>query len=156
MSACLCGRAGSKTVKMKTSRRAFWCIFWQKNVTFMLNIKWINRLCVHEKLRWNIIFLPQLNLALHPSRVAKSSTSFGWDKGRKVTAAGWQVTLCDPIWHVISRSSELISTNCYIYPIYLLTIFNGSLWSEGSIESVDAVLVRCMKTRAALHLCEVI
>ena len=22
----------------------------------------------------------------------------------KVTAAGWQVTLCDPIWHVISRS----------------------------------------------------
>ena len=44
--------------------------------------------------------------ALHPSRVAKSSTSFGWGKGGKVTAAGWQVTLCDPIWHwhVISHS----------------------------------------------------
>ena len=42
---------------------------------------------------------------LHPSGVAKSSTSFGWGKGGKVTAAGWQVTLCDPIWHVISRSS---------------------------------------------------
>ena len=36
-------------------------------------------------------------------------------KGGKVRAAGWQVTLCDPIWHVISRSSEVISiTNCYI------------------------------------------
>jgi len=33
---------------------------------------------------------------LHPSGVAKSGTSFGWDKGGKVTVAGWQVTLCDP------------------------------------------------------------
>jgi len=32
---------------------------------------------------------------LHPSGVAKSSTSFGWGKGGKVTSAGWQVTLCD-------------------------------------------------------------
>jgi len=32
------------------------------------------------------------------------STSFGWGKGGKVTAVGWQVTLCDPIWHVISIS----------------------------------------------------
>jgi len=34
---------------------------------------------------------------LHPSGVAKSSTSFGWGKGGKVTSAGWQVTLCDLI-----------------------------------------------------------
>jgi len=46
---------------------------------------------------------------------AKSSTSFGWGKGGKVTSAGWQVTLCDLIWHVISRSGVVISiTNCYI------------------------------------------
>jgi len=52
---------------------------------------------------------------LHPSGVAKSSTSFGWSKGGKVTSAGWQVTLCDLIWHVISRSGVVISiTNCYI------------------------------------------
>jgi len=25
-------------------------------------------------------------------------------KGGNVTSAGWQVTLCDPIWHVSSRS----------------------------------------------------
>jgi len=52
---------------------------------------------------------------LHPSGVAKSSTSFGWGKGGKVTSVGWQVTLCDLIWHVISRSGVVISiTNCYI------------------------------------------
>ena len=48
---------------------------------------------------------------MHPSGVAKSSTSLGG----KVTSAGWQVTLCDLIWHVISRSGVVISiTNCYI------------------------------------------
>ena len=47
----------------------------------------------------------------------------------KVTAAGWQVTLCDPMWHVISRSGEVISiTNCYfrVLMIKLLLTFYGS------------------------------
>ena len=58
---------------------------------------------------------------LHPSGVAKSSTSFGWGKGGKVIPAGWHVTLCDLIWHVISRSGVVISiTNCYIRFTYLL------------------------------------
>jgi len=26
------------------------------------------------------------------------------DAGGNVTSAGWQVTLCDPMWHVSSRS----------------------------------------------------
>jgi len=34
-----------------------------------------------------------VNSALHPSRVAKASTGFGWGKGGDVTSAGWQVTL---------------------------------------------------------------
>jgi len=40
----------------------------------------------------------QVNLALHSFGVAKSSTSFGWGKGGKITSAGWKVTLgmvCD-------------------------------------------------------------
>jgi len=48
------------------------------------------------------------------SAVTESSTRFNWGEGGKVTAAEWQVTLCDPIWHVISCSREVISTNCYI------------------------------------------
>ena len=47
--------------------------------------------------------------------------SFGWGTGGKVTSAGWQVTLCDLIWQVISRSGVVISiTNCYIRLTYLL------------------------------------
>jgi len=32
----------------------------------------------------------QINSALHPCWVSKSSTSFRWDKGRKVTSTAWQ------------------------------------------------------------------
>jgi len=60
---------------------------------------------------------------LHPSGVAKSSTSFGWGKGWNVTSAGWQVTLCDPIWHVTSSSGVATSVSellylCYFYLLY--------------------------------------
>jgi len=36
----------------------------------------------------NLRNLVLCNSALHPSGVAKSSTSFGWGKGGKVTSAG--------------------------------------------------------------------
>jgi len=64
----------------------------------------------------------QVNSALHPSGVAKLSTSFGWSTNEKVTVAVWKVILFDPIWHVISRSGMVISmTNCYIrFTFYLL------------------------------------
>jgi len=58
------------------------------------------------------------NSALHPSGVAKSSTSFGWGKGWNVTSAGWQVTLCDHIWHVSSSSGEACCE--LLYPVTLL------------------------------------
>jgi len=48
------------------------------------------------KLSWDLT-TTQVNSALHPSRVTKSSNSFSWGKGRKVNATGWPVTLCDPI-----------------------------------------------------------
>ena len=35
-------------------------------------------------------------------------TVIGWGKGGNVTSAGWQVTLCDPIWHVSSRSGAVL------------------------------------------------
>jgi len=58
---------------------------------------------------------------LHPSGVAKSSTSFGWGKGWNVTSAGWQVTLCDTTWHV-SSSSGVAMVSELLYPCYLLTV----------------------------------
>jgi len=48
----------------------------------------------------------------------KSSTSFGWGNGGNVTSAGWQVILCDPIWHVSSRSGEV--SRELLYSVYLL------------------------------------
>ena len=85
---------------------------------------------------WDIT-TTQVNSALHPSGVAKSSTSFGWGKGGKVTSVGWQVTLCDLIWHVISRSGVVISiTNCYIRLTYLLTN-TQSLIRDKSIEYIE-------------------
>ena len=84
------------------------------------------RSSTHTHLSWDIT-TTQVNSALHPSGVAKSSTSFGWGKGGKVTSAGWQVTLCDIIWRVISRSGVVISiTNCYIRFTYLLTYLHSS------------------------------
>jgi len=65
----------------------------------------------------------QVNSALHPSGVAKLSTSFGWGKGGKVTSAVWQVTLFDPTWHVISHSSEMMFDYELLYFFtYLLTV----------------------------------
>ena len=78
-----------------------------------------------------ISFLTWVNSALHPSGVAKSSTSFGWGKGRNVASAGWQVTLCDPIWYASSRSGDGRLACKLLYPSLLLLFFTYSpftLW----------------------------
>ena len=62
---------------------------------------------------------PWVNSALHPSGVAKSRTSFGWGKGGNVTSAGWQAALCDPIWHVSSRSGDGRLACKLLYPSLL-------------------------------------
>jgi len=63
-----------------------------------------------------------INSALHPSGVA-SSTSFGWGKCGNVTSAGWQVTLCNPMWHVGSRSGvATLRTAIHLLLTYLLTV----------------------------------
>ena len=50
--------------------------------------------------------LGQLSLASLRGRLIEYQLRFGWGKGGNVTSAGWQVILCDPIWHVSSRSGE--------------------------------------------------
>jgi len=84
--------------------------------------QWLHAYRLKQLLSWDVITI-QVNSALHHSRVAKSSTSFSWGKGGKVTVAGWQVTLCDPTWYVISCSGVVISiTNCYIRVYFLLLL----------------------------------
>ena len=41
----------------------------------------------------------------------------GWN----VISAGWQLTLCDPIWHVSSSSGVATSVSELLYPCYVRT-----------------------------------
>ena len=66
-----------------------------------------------------------------PPGVAKSSTNFGWGKGWNITSAGWQVTLCDPIWHVSSSSGVATSVSKLLYPCYFtFTLLHSSTVHE--------------------------
>jgi len=108
-----------------------WCSGWDVGLeTFMslvqvplislLGYFWDRWPSLVGKLSWDVT-TTEVNSPVHPFRVAKSSTSFGWGKGGKVTAAGWQVTLCDPIWHVISCSGVAVSiAKCYIRVYFTL------------------------------------
>ena len=44
----------------------------------------------------------------------------GWAKGRNVTSAGWQVTLCDPMWHMSSCSGKAC---CQLHDYFTLPKF---------------------------------
>ena len=44
--------------------------------------------------------------------------------GGNVTSAGWQVTLCDPIWHVSSRSGVAVLHCELLYPYTLLYLLS--------------------------------
>jgi len=60
-----------------------------------------------------------LVLHLHSlSLIHLPSTSFGWGKGWNVTSDGWQVTLCDAIWHVNSSSGVVTSVSKLLYSRY--------------------------------------
>jgi len=65
--------------------------------------------------------LGQLSFASLRGRFV-SSTSFGWGKGGNVTSVGWQVTLCDPIWHVSPRSGEACCELLYSVYLYLTSL----------------------------------
>jgi len=71
-----------------------------------------------------------VNSASHPFGVAKSSTSFGWGKSGKVTSAGWQVTLCVPIWYAISSNGKVKFPNCLhpsfsTWQLHICTVANS-------------------------------
>jgi len=72
---------------------------------------------------------PSVSVCNHPTRstqprippgsLNRVPASAGWAKDGNVTSAGWQVTLCDPIWHVSSGSGEACCK--LLYSVYLYT-----------------------------------
>jgi len=63
----------------------------------------------------------------------------GWGKGGNVTSAGWQIILCDPIWHVSSRSGEACGELLYpvTYLIYLLLEHRVSVLCKVNITEMN-------------------
>ena len=74
----------------------------------LLHLSTLNNFCCYGTQVSENLF-KTFNLVLHPFGVAKSSTSFGWGKGGKVTAARWEVTLCDSIWHAVILVSNSLT-----------------------------------------------
>ena len=66
-------------------------------------------------------------LPSHPASQVDATSRNSFARGRRaggnVSSAGWQVTLCDLIWHVSSRSgeacSELTAVDC-VHIVHLL------------------------------------
>jgi len=107
--------------------------------------------CLSVRLYVPSIASTQVNSALHPSRVAKSSTSFGWGKGGNVTSVGLQVTLCDPIWHVSSRSGvATLRTAIHLLLTYLLTYQRRPAGLLPSCRDID---ISCPPVGAVLQAC---
>jgi len=64
--------------------------------------------------------LGQLSLASLRGRLIEYQLRVG--NGGNVTSAGWLVTLCDPMWHVSSRSGvATLRTAIHLLFTYLLT-----------------------------------
>ena len=72
--------------------------------------------------------LGQLSLASLRGRLIEFQLRLG--KGGNVTSAGWQVTLCDPMRHVSSRSGVATNANCYTLVAYLLLLSDAHLSGE--------------------------
>ena len=67
--------------------------------------------------------LGQLSLASLRGCLIEYQLRLGHGRGN-VTSAGWQVTLCDPMWHVSSRSG-VVTLRTAIHLLLTYLHFNG-------------------------------
>jgi len=106
------------------------------------------------KLFWDIT-TTQVNSALHPSGVAKSSTSFGYGKGRKVTAVWWQVT----VWSYMACGFPLWSDDFHelLYLLYFTLLFHHVSCPLCLLACVMYRMMKvmrcCLRTRMTTLLC---
>jgi len=73
---------------------------------------------------------------IHPGPLNRVPASAG-GKGWNVTSAGWQVTLCDPIWHVCSSSGEACCE--LLYPVtYYFMRTKMQVYASAYVDRVQA------------------
>ena len=81
--------------------------------------------------------------SIPPGSLNRVPALIGWGKGRNVTSAGWQVTLCEPpIWHVSSRSGDREACCEMRYTFTLLT-YLLTFWTECDVAATANWVVRC-------------
>jgi len=67
-------------------------------------------------------------LCIPPGSLNRVPALTGLGKGGNITSVGWQVTLCDPIWHASSRSDDACCI--LLYPVKLK--FHGTVFRVAS------------------------
>jgi len=76
-------------------------------------------------------FLPSRSTqpCIHLGSLNRVPALIGWGNGGNLTSAGRQVTLCDPIWHVSSRSGAVLvaQTAIRFLPSFFSLFFSSSL-----------------------------
>ena len=67
------------------------------------------------------LFTRSTQHCIHTGLLNRVPYSFGWGKGGNVTFAGWQLTLCDHMWHASSGSGvATLRTAIHLLLTYLL------------------------------------
>ena len=72
--------------------------------------------------------------------VVRSNTSFGWGKCGTVTSAGWQVTLCDPIWHMWFPVACANVSSWTAISVYFTLLYFVKHWWNREMHSRTAIL----------------
>ena len=106
------------------------CIL-QSNNTTMLSVFTVLslRLFVAIQIPHIPILWCEISLGFHSPRIIEISSfltellSSTGGKGWNVISAGWQVTLCDPVWHVSSSSGEACCELLYLVTLLLYFTF---------------------------------
>ena len=78
----------------------------------------------------------------------------GCGKGGNVTSAGWQVTLCDPMWHVSFRSGAVLVAQTATVLLYggWLAWLSGTRWRTcGSLSVSTCTTCRRSSTPTTVH-----
>ena len=89
----------------------------------------------HASVQYVTSQLDQLSLASLQGRLIEYQH---WLWGENVTSVGWQVKLCDPVWHVVSRSGWCGRLDCKLLYLYTLLYF-----TSGGPCKVDATTFLC-------------
>jgi len=112
--------------KLKSGRETFrrmWKWLQEPEYQRMSALRFAGRLA-GMKPTVTLIYTRSTQPCIPPGSLNRVPCSFAWGKGGNVTSPGCQVTLCDHMWHVSSRSGvATLRTAIHLLLTYLLRVF---------------------------------